>query len=417
MKIKDKFNALFLLLMLISLVVFCIQALIWGLSEPYVFALPIFRDVREVPFADFWHVNFIVHENSPYYGDMASYPPLVLVFALIFVPFADYSKGYETVYMDGAVAQLSLYLFYLVFAFLYSFLLLRILEKKGFSFPTQIVILLVSFFTMGMVYNYERGNFILYALLPALFFYGYYDSENKILRELSYVCLGISAGFKLYPALFALILLREKKFVPFVRCVAYTLLFLFVPFFFLDRGLANVNQFVRWLISFAVWQADFGYNYSIANFVGIVNALLTGSPMMEIVTADYTLITFVALLLPLLCGLFLDKPYKVFLAACLSMILFPNPSFYYSATFMVLPLVGLLAEKEKNTLDWIYGILFFLLLCPVYLGEVDATYSLYVNQFIESGALILMEGLIAVDAVLTIYKKISPKLFKQKAVA
>ena len=405
MKIKDKFNFALITCLLLSALAFCIQALIWGLKEPYVFALPIFRDVREVPFADFWHVNYIVHENSPYYGDMASYPPLVLLFALIFVPFADYSKGYETAYTEGFWAEFSLYLFYLAFAFAFSLLLFRILEKKGFSLPSQIAIVVASFFTMGMVYNFERGNFILYALLPALVFYGYYDSEKPIVREISYLCLGISAGIKLYPALFALILLRKKEFFPFLRCVAYTVLALIVPFFFLDRGLANVNQFIRWLVSFAVWQANFGYNYSIANFLGILSSIFGGVPLEEVVTADYNLIAFVCLLLPLLCGLILDKPYKVFLAACVGMILFPNPSFYYSATFLILPLVGLLAERKKDAFDVLYGILFFLVLSPAYLGEVDAANSLYINQFVESFALIGMELLLIVDAAITVFRK------------
>ena len=405
MKRKSTFNFIFLTCFLLSALAFCIQALVWGLKEPYVFALPVFRDIREVPFADFWHVNYIVHENSPYYGDMASYPPLVLLFALLFVPFADYSKGYETAYTEGFRAELSLYLFYLIFAFLFCLLLFRILEKKGFSLPSQIAIVVASFFTMGMVYNYERGNYILYALLPALFFYGYYDSEKPVLREISYVCLGISAGIKLYPALFALILLRKRQFFPFFRCVAYTVLALLLPFFFLDRGLANINQFVRWLVSFAVWQANFGYNYSISNFLGILSSVFGGMPLEEVVTADYNLIALISLALPLLCGLVLNKPYKVFLAACVGMILFPNPSFYYSATFLTLPLVALLAERKKDAFDVLYGILFFLVLTPVYLGEVDAGNSLYVNQFIESFALIGMELLLIVDAAITLYQK------------
>lgn len=397
---KKKLNVIFISLLLISALVFIIQAAIWGASEPYVFAFPLFRDIREVPFADYWHVNFIVHDNSPYYGDMSSYPPLVLVFAHFFAMFADYSKGYETVYLTGGTgAVVSLYLFFLIFAFLYAMLLFRIFEKKGFSLPLQIALVVASFFTMGLVYNFERGNFILYALLPGLFFFGYYDSKNPVLRELSFVALGIATGIKLYPALFALILLNKREFFPFMRCVAYSLLALFVPYFFLDRGLANFNQFVRWLVSFAVWQAEYGYNYSITNFLAIMASFLGGPPLASADVNVYNLFPYLVVGISLLSGLFADKKYKVFLGACLAMILFPNPSFYYSASFLILPIISFIEEKEKNNWDVAYMVLFVLAVAPVYMGTVDAQNSLYVNQFVETFAMIGMMFLLMIDTI------------------
>lgn len=397
---KIKLNFVFLALLLLASIVFIIQAAIWGASEPYVFAFPLFRDVREIPFADYWHVNFIIHDNSPYYGDMSSYPPLVLVFAHIFASFADYTDGYETIYLTGGTgAVVSLYLFYLVFAFLYAMLLFRILEKKGFSLPVQIITVIVSFFSMGLVYNFERGNYVLYALLPALFFFGYYDSNKAWLRELSYIMLGISAGIKLYPALFALILLSKRQFMPFFRCVAYSLLALFVPFFFLDRGLANIHQFVRWLISFAEWQAEYGYNYSITNYLAIISSFFGGPSLEEADVSVYNNVALLVVAVSLLGGLFANKNYKVFIGASIAMILYPNPSFYYSAAFLVIPIVSFLEEKEKDKWDVAYMILFVLIVSPVYMGTIDAEYSLYVNQIVESTAFLIMLFLLMADTI------------------
>lgn len=409
---KQKVNVIFIALLLAAALVFVVQAAIWGMKEPYVFAFPLFRDIREIPFADYWHVNFIVHDNSPYYGDMSSYPPLVLVFARIFAAFADYTDGYETVYLDGGTgATVSLYLFFLVFAFLYALLIFRILEKKGFSLPVQIAFVVASFFTMGLVYNFERGNYVLYALLPALFFFGYYDSEKAWLRELAYICLGIATGIKLYPALFALILLHERKFFPFFRCVAYSLLSLFAPFFFLDRGLANIHQFIRWLVSFAVWQAEYGYNYSITNFLAIMASFFGGAPLAEADVSVYNVYPYIVVALSLLSGLFANKKYKVFLGASIAMILFPNPSFYYSASFLILPMIAFLAEEKKDAWDIAYMALLVLSVAPVYMGTVDADYSLYVNQFVETIAMILMMFLLVAD---TLVHRIPPIITKNK---
>lgn len=396
---RFRLNAIFVCTLCALALIGITQALVWGLKEPYIFAFPLFRDVREIPFADFWHTNHIAHENSPYYGDMSSYPPLVHLIALFFASFCDYTDGYESVYMSGLGAQLSLALFYLVFAAAFAWLEFCVLSKHKIPLPMQIAFVIASFFTVGMIYEYERGNYIIYSLLAALFFFAYYDDRRRVLRECACVMLGVAAGIKLYPALFALILLKERRFFAFFRCVAYSLLFLFVPFLFLDRGLSNVSQFLRWMGAFTAEEVGVGYNYSIANFVGILSALLRGAPVAEVDQGTYGACAFVALGACLLSGLFVNKSYKTFLASALVMLLFPDPSYVYAGIFLSIPLLGFLISERKDAWDIPYLILLALAVMPVYLGAVDSSHSLYVNQLVSSFAMAAMVPLLTVDAI------------------
>ena len=67
----------------------------------------------------------------------------------------------------------------------------------------------------------ERGNILILSVVFAMFFIFFKDSDNKFIKELSYISLAMSAGIKIYPAVFGLTLIIEKKYKEALRLLFY----------------------------------------------------------------------------------------------------------------------------------------------------------------------------------------------------
>lgn len=83
--------------------------------------------------------------------------------------------------------------------------------------------------TYSVLFTIERGNIIYIAFMFLLFFVVFYRSENRALRELSYAALALSAGIKLYPALFGILLLYDRRWKDALKTCIYGLIAIFLP--------------------------------------------------------------------------------------------------------------------------------------------------------------------------------------------
>ena len=107
-------------------------------------------------------------------------------------------------------------------------------EKKGWL-PACLCIL-----SAPSVFAFERGNLIYLTSVLIAFFLLFYRSENLILRELSFLCLAVAAAFKVFPALFGLLLLSEQRWKEAFRLLLYGLGAAFLPFFFIQGGFRSI---------------------------------------------------------------------------------------------------------------------------------------------------------------------------------
>jgi hypothetical protein len=58
-----------------------------------------------------------------------------------------------------------------------------------------------------------------------------YHSERAAVREIGLLCLSFSISLKLYPALFAWLLIGDRRWKEFIRVVVYSILLLVIPAF------------------------------------------------------------------------------------------------------------------------------------------------------------------------------------------
>lgn len=403
-----KINLIFLAAMLICAIISIVQILTSYALSGDIFNLRIFQRTVGIAFSDYFHTNDMVAENSPYYGDTSSYPPFVFMIARVFALFGDYTYGYEDMLSQPA-AIAGLIIFYLIYFIASVLLIIYIMRSRGFNKLVTAAVCVIYIYNAPMIFNFERGNYIICALLFSLVFYAFYSSKNKVLRELSFVALAFAAGIKLYPALFAVVLLREKRICELLRCAAYSLLAIIISFMTFDGGLSNVARFLHWLREFSSELTDYGYNYSIASTIGII-ASFFGIPIFSensTLVAMQTYAPYALLILCAIASLLVNKKWKTYAIVSVAIIQFPTISFAYSLMFMLIPMLAYMEEKEKQKRDYIYMFLLFIILTPLYLGEALPEYGVGISQIITSLAIIALEFMLFAECFMRVIRAIS----------
>jgi len=198
------------------------------------------------------HFNSVVYAfaDDPY-ANKVMYPPLAMLFYKAmgcFVPMEIYDKLIE----DPAIIQqpqiMKVYqgftYGFMIFAavcgilFIYSLNEFKQGKKSEKLLFTTLIMLSAPFLFMM-----DRGNCIIVPLIFSMIFLTFYESENKILREIALISLGIATGFKLYPIAFGALLLKEKHYKELFRAAIYCILFTVVPFFIFYNGFESIGLF------------------------------------------------------------------------------------------------------------------------------------------------------------------------------
>ena len=192
---------------------------------------------------DFFNSIIEVHTKKPYSEFGVLYPPLANCFFYVlqlFIPNTikeAWPKNHkETLYLVGTsndirMSQPCMVVFLLTFL-LFIFLFIVIIRKYTKSCSDTLIFSLL--FSHAMIQILEHGNVVLIAFVFAMIFYIYHDNDNPVLRELSLISLAISFGFKLYPAILGMVLLKKRQYKDAVKAIIYGILFTILPLLFLD---------------------------------------------------------------------------------------------------------------------------------------------------------------------------------------
>ncbi|MBE6578127.1 MAG: DUF2029 domain-containing protein [Ruminococcaceae bacterium] len=275
------------------------------------------------------------------------------------------------------------------------------LEKKLFAFALAL--------SAPMVFLLERGNIILPALLFTLLFLHWKDSESKVKRELALISLAIAAGLKIYPAVFGLILLIEKRKRDALRCAIYGILAFVLPF--LVFGIVNPLDMIRGLVRTSISSFDegFGYKVNFSNTFAFLCSIFH-------IPCPRTVLNILALILGILTfgALFLLKEnWKRFCVITIFVAAMPPMSYMYVMVFMLIPAVLFVNESDKqprSPLQYVYAVLLSMCFIPlpftgVTYGEgfLFGPYPMTFTTFSESLALLLLAILLIREAVVRLF--------------
>jgi hypothetical protein len=202
------------------------------------------------------------------------------------------------------------------------------------------------------------------------------NSSNKALREFSMICIAISAGFKIYPAVFGLFWIAEKRYKEAARLVIYGVAAFFVPFIFFG----GVKGFIEYIGTFMRYMGK--GTYAKTNVIGNLMRMLPsyGRKIGYLIV----LLWCIWIIVYMFREGFNWKSVSLLIST--HTIIIPE-SYLYTYVFIAIPCVLFLNsmnEKNKyNFIDYVYAILFALVFtCPPLgmgtIGNATAVYRIYV---------------------------------------
>lgn len=320
-------------------------------------------------FYDFFYCikSAIYWNRTEIYQTRNIYPPLANVFYMMITACMSggtLQKMLSTGVNDLKMLQECAFYFVLYMNVLLLFFSVVCASLKKGTKAEKIVFTISMLFTVPFLYQYERGNIIFLALCFTMLFFLWKDSENRILRELSFFSLAGGAGLKIYPAVFGLLLVREKRYKEAVRLMIYGLLSFFLPFLCFGSFLGNIKKMISNMktvtAEFASVRVGCQLNYSatLKNLLGWMG---------NYSVAVITIVLILAFALGILAALGLKEKWKLVLLLTTLMMGIPSFSYTYVGIFMVLPVIAFLDGSEthkKRDLVYLVGMLLVLLPLP-----------------------------------------------------
>lgn len=195
----------------------------------------------------FVHLGFSsapIGTNIYEYSNMACFPPLAYLMYRFFAMLCGYQaedpadlKSHQAVGHNMTVFVL----YNLICIVLLVYAVSLYFKKKGVVtlavFPTLLIFSYPILFS-----SVQRGNssFLTAALIAVAL--AWRKDESKVKRELALVLIAVCAGLKIYPAVFGLLYLKEKRWGETLRLVIYGVVLFFAPFAFFG-GFAGMQTF------------------------------------------------------------------------------------------------------------------------------------------------------------------------------
>jgi len=350
-------------------------------------------------FMDFFNSIYDAGFEDPYAERGVIYPPLAYLFyrlcGYLFPQGADafsMRNSQTGIVTACAVTVFSVFILYKIF----------LPEKADNKERRKVLAVLLA--TVPFWYTFERGNIILPTLVFLAYFVQNYKSESRIRRELALISLAIAAALKIYPAIFGIILITEKRFKDALRCILYGIILFFVPFLFFG-GFSSLVTMLGNITSTGVdmFSRGTGYKVNIDNTLRFISEALHVNP----VGADAVKVIFA--LITAFIFFFSKKAWQKYMALCSVMIIFPAFSYTYTLIFIAIPFFAFVFDKPKtNTRNLTFSLLFLCMLAPFPLdGEKlfdsapHSVYLLNLTTVISSIAILTMLVAILFDMIYT----------------
>lgn len=354
--------------------------------------------------------TFMDHFNSvndakydPYNDKFSNYPAMACLIYKAFLAMvpAEFRGGDGFALRNTQTAMLP-FIIYIVF--IIWFIQMIVYKKSLLENNSKILFSVIVLLSTPMIFTLERGNLILLSFVLTMFFAFYFESENKVLRELAFIALAIAAGIKIYPAIFGFLLLKRKRIKETVRLVLYGIIAFVVPFFYYD-GFKSLKSMINALGYMTNYSDVYGYGINIS----LYNIIETFGIIFNVKMSDTLIVCISGVVIGLLfIGFFvLKKRWQELLCITLILIFFPKTNYYYAMIFILIPFIEFLNNCQEKQEKWSFveyiGLAIFAIivipwasnLIPIFVGykfPVSYTMLFYYLALCWLALLLLGEG-------------------------
>ena len=218
--------------------------------------------------------------------------------------------------------------------------------------------------SLPILYATERGNCVALTAALLIVYLVWLHDPSPWKREVGFICLAISANLKLYPALFGLIPLLEKRYRESVRLMIYGGAMFGLPMVLVYGIRSIVNILINLRFTFAV-QINLGLGYKISwvNFSHLLNEAF-GLPM-------FSGIHYVLMILCLISLLFLPDYGDRIMVITLMCVGFSDFSMVYNTLFFIPALIVYMREGKEDGFTPLTILLMAVSLFPLAVGGLD----------------------------------------------
>ena len=280
---------------------------------------------------------------------------------------------------EAIPGALSVFTVYLIFNAVIFFCAIGMAGKRNRKKDLMIfVLLMLSAVFAGS--GYLTGNSAMLVLGLLLAGLQLKDSPGAFRREIGLLLLAVCVALKIYPAVFGLLFLKEKRYKDLIRLILYSLILLFIPFVFFG----GMEALRTWLdnITHPLLSSDYGRPQYLR---GVFCTLIRQWTGREEPALAAVLTVMVCVLWVWLAWRSGSKQRTLFFLICI-MVFFPSNSFRYTLSYFSIPLILLLKEEPgKKIPAWpvaiistLYGLLYTVpiwWLAVVPMSRQYATYS------------------------------------------
>lgn len=349
-------------------------------------------------FVDFFdHIRrFYLGLNSVYSEGMhASFPPLAYCFYYLIARILYFNNVQNP---DGLPVSGSGLLIICILtsiqAILFIFAFFRLCQLQSMSIKKMMAFLLFCSYPFWLAI--ERGNLSFFVLIILMYAIALKNSSKKVEREGAMFLFAIAAALKLYPAIFGILYISEKRYKEAIRLIIYGCIFFFLPFMFFD-GFNGLQAFLHNIT--AVNSGATGV--TIVGIIGRIGAKLGMDLQVAHRIGKLVSYLFCAIVIAI-C--FINKEtWKTIALVTSLMIIFVAASGTYCLIYCVIPLVSFmnyLCHKEYFTnMDYVYTTLFTFVFIAYPCKYLGSSGTLYITLYILLGVLI-------VDQSINMYKVI-----------
>ncbi len=288
--------------------------------------------------------------------------------------------------------------------------------KDKFSPKIILGICLVVLLSPSYMYLVERGNLVAVAMILLLFYSFNYKSENKVLRELAYIALACAAVMKIWPAIWGILLLRQKNIRACIHTVVYGVILGVVPFAFMG-GMSGIKKMLDNIIYLSGETVkddrNFGYGFkiNIGNYLNALGDYFKYNQSEHIIKT--IVIATILVLIPVM--LLIKKDWQVLCLLAIIMTILPGFSWIYNAVYFVIPLVFFLKDEKEKTYENVCYLIAFLLIFCIFpfgyiMGGLKGINKISIPTFFNTvGALILLFVIVFenLGVLLKIFQKVA----------
>lgn len=351
------------------------------------------------------------------YSQYSNYPALaLLVYKLLFQVTPIYSYGSSGV--DLQSLQMTQIIFIIYNIIIIGMIFYIIDKKTELSRREKSIVKILVIISAPFIFTLERGNIILLSLMLTMIFIFYHQSNKRYVQEIANIALALAAGIKIYPAIFGLLLIKEKKWNQLIKLVIYGMVAFLLPFCFFG-GVEGIKVMVSALRTSSGDVSNLGYgcNVTFSSMLATICKLLD-------IKVNYNVINlFTGLVIAgLICVFYVSKNvHHSCLALTFLAVVVPGMSRFYTCVFFLIPFLFMLIDEKKfenkmnNILEMIFYIIIFV---PLPLGVIrklsrDYIYILSIGMVIQYICLIGMTIYLIITTGIGCYKKYREKFIEE----